>query len=227
MVPAAAKQISMSPDGSHIAVCTDDAVKLVSAETGIEQATVMSGSALVQWDRSAESTSSRLAAVDSSGLVQVIEDGKAREIGRIPAGGSAKGIHFFRESWNDPNKKKATWLLVHSSAGAQDELLYFNEDPNQIDKNRRLALTGKVSAIECSPTEGLFVVGGYGTVAIYFAAPTLGEAGKELFGLQGHAGAEVSLLHFTSDGKTLLTGDSNSRLFGWLSEDVVSNKQLK
>ena len=125
-------------------------------------------------------------------------------------------MHFFRESWNDPNKVKTGWLLVHTSSDTKDELMYFNADPNLVDQNQSLSLTGKVSAIECSPSEGLIAVGGYGNVTIYFSAPTLGEAGKELFGLQGHAGADVRLLHFTSDGKTLLTGDSSGRLFGWL-----------
>jgi hypothetical protein len=53
------------------------------------------------------------------------------------------------------------------------------------------------------------------------AAPSLEEEGKELFSLSGHSGAELRSLKFTGDGRTLISADSQNRIYGWLSEDAL------
>lgn len=219
MAPVNAKSIKLSPDGSQLAVLTDTSLGLYSADSGtltknIAESTI----AAFTWDRHQPAV---FALVGGDGVIRRLTDTGLVEIARLPEGTAAKSIHFFNEAWNDPAKPIERWLLVHTTAASSDQLHYFKLDAGNAQQQDSLlaTLSSRVSAIECSPVEGLIAVGGYGTVAIYFAAPTLGEAGKELFSLSGHAGADVNVLQFTADGSTLLSGDRNHRMFGWLSAD--------
>ena len=167
-----------------------------------------------------------LGLITQDGTVRLVTGNDSAVLGRLwtPAGQS----HFFQEAWNDPGQVANRWLLVRCRSGdgqTQEELVYFSLDLANPRDQEVLSLPGHVASLECSPREGLIAVGGQGTLAIYFAAPTLGEPGKELFSLPGHAGAEVRSLRFNQDGSTLISADSNHRQFGWLSEQVAPQIQ--
>jgi hypothetical protein len=114
-------------------------------------------------------------------------------------------------------------LVVRCQSGEgaiSDELVYFHLEGDHPGEIGSLKLPINTNVVEFSPTEGLLAIGGQGSLAIYFVAPTLGEFGQELFSLPGHAGAQVGQLRFTPDGHSLLSADSSNRLIGWISKDT-------
>ncbi|MBX3421528.1 MAG: protein kinase [Pirellulaceae bacterium] len=218
LASADAESIDLSPDGSQLSIRTGTGLGLYSADTGALLQQFAGGPiAAFTWDRQQPST---FAIVGSDGTVGRLTEAGWVEIIKLPAGEVAKRVQYFNEAWNDPAKPKDRWLLVQTSTATYDRLHYFPLNPGAQPVS--VDLPSRVTSLQCSPTEGLVAVGGYGTVAIYFSAPSLGEAGKELFSLPGHAGASVNLLQFTADGRTLLSGDRGNRMFGWLSADNMA-----
>lgn len=221
LVPQDAKQISLSPNGKELMIQLDASGLVVSADSGqpldyLGDAASLTATA---WQPNCDAT---LAAVLSDGNVKIISQADSRLIGNLGSR-QAKSVSFFSEAWNDANRPLSSWLAIHCQSGdgmSNNEIVYLSLDPAQ-PKELSLPLTAQPTVIECSPQEGLIAVGGQGTVTVYLAAPTMDEAGKELFSLQGHSGAELRSIRFSSDGKTLVTSDNQNRVYGWLSEDAL------
>ena len=80
------------------------------------------------------------------------------------------------------------------------------------------------SRFAVSPTESIVAMGSpSGTLAIWFLTPSWSTPASPIFNLEGHRGAVITAMQFSNDGKTLVTADSSSRLYGWLSESVHPN----
>lgn len=221
MAPPDARQISLSPNGEELILQMDNSAMVVSSDSGhrLDHLPTTDSMIATAWQPNADAT---LAAVFLGGSVRLVDRSGTRDIGSL-GDRQAKSLHFFSEAWNDANASASSWLAVHCQSNeglASDEIVYLSLNPEQ-PKEVVLPLAIRPSVIECSPQEGLLVVGGQGSVTVYMAAPTLDEAGKELFSLPGHSGAELRSLRFTRDGKTLITADNLNRMFGWLSEDTL------
>ncbi len=206
--PADAKQISMSPDGKQLLLTGGSGSSLLlSSETGqpIEQSAELNDARLAAWNR----VGSKLAVVDRSGSIKIVEAGKSRELAKLRANIVADQIGFFDEAWTG-DKPATQWVVVRTGQSLQ----FFQVEGQ---KTAELRLPEGVTTVEPSPTEGILAVGGQGTLAIYFCAPSLDEPGRELFSLTGHSGSKIRCLHFTSDGKTLISTDNSHRQMSWLS----------
>jgi serine/threonine protein kinase/WD40 repeat protein len=218
-----AVDVAMSVDGKQWLVTYGsiaDQSRELRISTGVAgQETPIPGAVCGAWI-----DNERLALVMADGTVAIQDAAGVQSVGKLQSavGDGARSVHVFQEAWNDraPNR----WLVVHSQGEDAGSLEYFPLDPAAAaePKPRVKSLTAGVSVLACSPTEGMLVTGGVGTVTVYFAAPSLDEYGTELFGLEGHAGAKLRTIAFSPDGKTTVTTDSESRLFGWMSEDRLN-----
>lgn len=227
LAPPDAQQVSLSPDGSQLVIRLTDGTTMVSAETGetIQPTVDLNSIVAMTWQPSSDAT---MAVALANGDVQIVDRVGSNAVGNLGSR-KAQSIHFFHEAWNDPNKPASKWLVVHCQSGdgqSSDELVYLSLDEKQQqapDRPRELSLplSTRPTVVTCSPQEGLLAVGGQGTVTLYMAAPSLEEEGKELFSLSGHSGAELRSLKFTGDGRTLISADSQNRIYGWLSEDAL------
>lgn len=217
-----AEEIAMSPDGTTLWIRSSDSSRLTSAATGRAAAfhPHLDSCVVASWHPGKDST---LMAVNDQGRILQFEGEGVVDLGKLD-GRKVQSIHFFHEAWNEPQKEKTPWLALHCQSAdglSHHELVYVKlESDDWIEEV--LPLPGKVTAIDCSPTEGLIAIGGQGTVGIYFASPSLGEPGKQLFSLPGHAGSDLVELRFSEGGTTLISADSNYRMFSWLSEDSLS-----
>jgi len=221
MAPADTKQVRLSPNGKELFIRLANGARLVSAETGSAMDRLPEASSMVEmsWQPDAEAT---LAGVLTDGNVTLIDQAGSRVVGNL-GNRLVQSLHFFTEAWNDPNRPVSQWLAIHCQSGdgqSNDEIVYFSLDADQ-PKELSLPLSTRPSVVECSPQEGLIVIGGQGTVTVYMAVPSLDEVGKELFSLSGHSGAELRSLKFTGDGRTLISADSQNRVYGWLSVDTL------
>ncbi|MEZ6134696.1 MAG: protein kinase [Pirellulaceae bacterium] len=221
--PVGAQDITMSPDGTRLLIRIDDAngsgLLIADAATG----DVVESIADVQcgaWNAAGE-------------LVIVTGDGTVKrhqgaELGKV-AQGKVRSLHFFAEPFSDATAKASEgWVLVHSMSDATDaettgQLHFFNASDPTKNPTQPAEVASDLSVLACSPTDGIFVVGGKGTVQVHFAAPSLNQLGEDpLFSLEGHAGADIESLTFSVDGQTLISTDSSGRLFGWLSSDKLN-----
>lgn len=226
-VPATAKNVSMSPDGAQLLVtCTaaDGQSQLLrmDALTGKITETIS------QIQCGAWHENSQLALVTRDGQVMLKAADDQQVVGQLERGTVAHSIHHFIEPWSDANLPAEHWLVVHSQtthSAEGSELEYFNLTPQPVGGaiiRHRTTLASGLTVLACSPTDGIFVTGGGGTVSIHFASPSLEQYGQSpLFSLEGHAGAEIECLTFSADGRTLISTDSNNRLFGWMSSDSL------
>jgi serine/threonine protein kinase/WD40 repeat protein len=221
MQAADTEKISLSPDGSTLWIRGFEGSLLASAETGvpIDHQPELASSLVAAWQPNADAT---LLAASPDGRIRRFNGMDSREIGKL-SGRQIKSLHFFSEAWNSPKKEKVDWLAIHCQSGdglSNHELVYVQANA-QAWEEVVLQLPDAVTKIACSPNEGLIAIGGQGTVGVLFAAPSLGEPGKQLFSLQGHAGSEICGLQFSHDGKTLISADRSHRMFSWLSDDAL------
>ncbi len=224
-VPSSANHVAMSPDGSQMLVNLTEAdgataVLLVDAVNGNSLERI-DGARCGSWGPAGE-----LALVMTDGSVLVRGADGEQTVGQLAAGTHADSVHFFAEAWHDGTT--TPWLLVHTLADPAQEnsearIHYFGlSKAAEPLLERSEALGDGVTLLACSPTEGLLVTGGEGNVAVHFASPSLGQLGNLLFNLEGHAGAKITCLQFSPDGKTLISADDQARQFGWLSEDALN-----
>lgn len=221
MTSADAQRITVSPDGTQLLVATPTGIELLSGDTGqpLEPLQDQSQVVIAQW---LPSQAASLTAILRNGEIVTQFNGISRKIGQL-SGRTPVGIHFCSEAWDDENRPTTPWLVVRCQSGEgaiSDELVYFHLEGDHPGEIGSLKLPINTNVVEFSPTEGLLAIGGQGSLAIYFVAPTLGEFGQELFSLPGHAGAQVGQLRFTPDGHSLLSADSSNRLIGWISKDT-------
>lgn len=221
-VSTGARSVNLSPDGQRILLSEvnesgQERVLIADANSG-EIAEILDGAQCGTWGKDGE-----LAFVQSKTVWLRSPQGD-QKIGELHTSGQPQSIHFFSEAWSG-EKAPTQWLIVHTedaTANSTDGMLNYFSTEQQAAPETRIAPLGRgISVLACSPTDGIFVTGGYGTVTVHFAAPSLGELDKELFNLEGHAGAQIKYLTFSHDGKTLVSTDERNRQFGWLSEDAT------
>ncbi len=225
--PATANNVSMSPDGAELLVtCTEadgqSQLLRMDALTGKTTETI------TQIQCGAWHENSQLALVTRDGQVLLKVANGQQVVGQLEGGTAARSVHHFIEPWSDANLPATHWLVVHSQATHSiegSELEFFNLTPQPIGEaivRHRTPLASGIAVLACSPTDGIFVTGGGGTVSVHFASPSLEQYGPSpLFSLEGHAGAEIECLAFSPDGRTLISTDNNNRLFGWMSADPL------
>jgi WD40 repeat protein len=213
-----ASDVKMSPDGIRLLI----SVTTPTGERSMLVTDTESGKVLETIEQAqcgAWNAESELALVRNDGAVETRTAGGVQTVGKLGANEPARSIHYFTEPWSDVNQKPTRWLAVHTQPTDDDgKLNYFGLDADN-NTQHSAALASGTKVLACSPTDGILVTGGAGVVGIHFASPTLGELGKLLFTLEGHAGAEIKCLKFSPDGTTLITTDDRNRLFGWLSKD--------
>jgi serine/threonine protein kinase/WD40 repeat protein len=221
--PLGARKISMSPDGKQLLILIEGSnglseLMIADSNTGMGSesiADVQCGT----WDGTGE-----LVYAKSDGSIELRTNGAPRFLGKMQDGHQVASLHFFVEPFTAKDTRR--WVMAHgkSSESAPDLIQYFSlsENPAPADKLETASIPGGMNLLACSPMDGIFVVGGKGTVQIHFASPSLEQYGKDpLFSLEGHAGAEIESLTFSADGKTLISTDSVNRLYGWLSDDKL------
>lgn len=216
MAPADAKRVQISADGKQLMIerSQQGGAILLSAETGerLQTPAVLETAVAATWDRnSAELEIHDLAIVciDASGVLRVADSKGVREVALVSGKSKVEHLSLFHEAWSEGNPP-TRWIITTSG----DELVFSElEGKRQV----KLPLPTGTTAIEPSPVDGLLAIGGSGTVAIYFCAPSLDEPGRELFSLPGHAGSTIRTLHFSQDGSTLITSDASYRQQSWIT----------
>jgi WD40 repeat protein len=220
---ANADRIEMSPDGGRLLI----GVQGSNGERQLLLAETESGKVLETLDQvqcGKWGTGNEIAIVLKDGTIETRSSTGAKKIGNLGANLTAQSLHYFSESWNDAGQAATKWLAVQTLAtDGGSELHYYPLDVNAAadDSQKSIALAKDTVVLACSPTDGIFVTGGKGVVGVYFASPSLRAFGQPLFNLEGHAGADIKCLKFSHDGKTIISTDDRSRIFGWLSEDSL------
>ncbi len=223
------QQLQLSPDGTKLLLLGGIAriVDPISGATLHEVGEVASAC----WDAV---QMDRLAICRVNGTLELFENGKTTQLAKAVDTSASKviGLQFFTETWNDKKIAPSRHLLVHTE-DANDGYLQFvaiDKAPEgalrfEGDGREQLQRLKQGSKVIASPTEGILVTGDpAGTVAVWFATPTYEAKPRQLFDLEGHRGAAITCLEFTSDGRTVITADDKNRLFAWLSTDPLNKK---
>jgi serine/threonine protein kinase/WD40 repeat protein len=221
-----ADQIDVSPDGQQLLIKRANHVRLVQSGSG-EQLFELTDVAATVWESDERG---RLAVCREDGSLAIVDaNGNLRELAEklVRADNSRiVGLHFFTETWGREDLAHRQHLLVHTEDADSGELRFFPIDPapagaitfSGVDEQfTQVPLRTKVRT---SPTEGILVSGSPGgTVNVWFATPTYESGARQLFDLEGHRGADITCLHFSNDGKTIISADESNRIFAWLSRD--------
>lgn len=223
-----AESVHLSPDAKQLAVLDkkSHALKLLDAVAGTLIQEFANVSVAV-WDPMADAN---LAVSSLDGKLEIVS-GAGREVLSgvdLADGAKVKSLHFFKEKlMKEKEIAEVRYLLVQMEDErpevADGFLQFVRLKPSEIPNES--SVSGKKSVkkglkIAASPEESVFATGDdAGTVTIWFASPKWDNLGAELFDLEGHRGASIESIGFSRDGQTLITSDSNNRLFGWLSSD--------
>ena len=220
-------KIQLSPGSKQLAMLNsvNKTLKIVDAVSGVA-VHELANIATATWDPTADAT---LAVCSVDGKLEMVgEKGKEAidtQVG-LANGSSIKSVNFFVEKSGDENKFASVRYLLVQTEDESDGYLQFIE-LNSANGNaavdttliRKPAKIKKDLLIATSPEDSIFATGdGAGTVTIWFASPAWDNLGA-LFDLEGHRGANILSLAFSRDGQTLISADSNKRLYGWLSKD--------
>ena len=220
-------KIQLSPGAKQLAMLNsvNKSLKIVDAVSGVA-VQELANIATATWDPTADAT---LAVCSVDGKLELITE-KGKEAIEAPVGlanGShVKSINFFVEKLGDENKFASVRYLLVQTEDESDGYLQFIElnsaNRDAADNKTLMRKPSKIKKdllIATSQEDSIFATGdGAGTVTIWFASPTWDNLGA-LFDLEGHRGANILSLAFSRDGQTLISADSNKRLFGWLSKD--------
>lgn len=221
-----ASRIALSPNGGQLLILGEQS-SLVDLGSG--QVTRELGSlAAAAWDP----RSSDLAICDQQGTIEIVSGGEVSKLptqAYLPNGQQVVDLHYFLETWNDSEKEPRRHLLIHTEDSAEGRWQFIAIDeapadaPGLIEQaNSEMDKLPKGTRIAASPTGGMLVSGDTsGTVTVWFAAPTWESRPRQLFDLEGHRGAAITCLEFSSDGRTIITADEKDRLFGWMSNDPL------
>lgn len=212
-VGADATRVQMSPDGEYFLITQSNGVSVHHAADGslVEDA-LLDNARAACWTRAGVLLLAR-----KDGVIEQRKtpNGPAERIGQFELGGEVVGLHIFIEKWQD-REIPTRWIVIESP----DEIHYMAWDSKLDPGDARFELPPGSSILSCSPHEGVFLTGSReGSVGVHFASPSLGEYGKRLFDLEGHAGATIQSIGFTPDGETVITSDAAARVYGWLSSD--------
>lgn len=223
VAPMDVNKITLSPDSRYLALHSSHEIDVWDL-TNQTLAKRLDGAVSVCWDSNDAQTS---AVCFKDGSLKVYDQSWAvtRSIDRtIQADEQTVGVQVFHETWADPKQHARRHLMVHSRGTSNDSVAFYPIDPlpesvstSAIPSaSANLPINSKVTP---SPRDGVFVVGtDNGTVSVWFCMPTWGGP-RQLYELEGHRGAAITAMNFTTDGKTLVTADSKNRLFAWLSQD--------
>ncbi len=223
------KRIQLSPNAKQIALLNADAstVTVVDAVTGVaiqEYGNIASA----KWDPTKEAS---LAICSNDGKLEIITGNEKKPLGDVDCGGDAKvkSLNFFVENFPNAEVTQVKYVLVHTEAKDVGYLQFFeldpkaDKDPKADNLKKRKQIPGGVERITTSEEDSIIATGNKaGTLTIWFASPTWDNL-EPLFDLEGHRGAKIESLAFSRDGQTLISSDSNKRLFGWLSKDKTIN----
>ena len=78
-----------------------------------------------------------------------------------------------------------------------------------------------ITSMASAPGENVLAVGDEnGSLGIWFVAPSVDHAPRELFTLPGHRGSAVIEVSFSSDGSTILSSDASRKAIQWRSQAV-------
>ena len=228
------KRILLSPNSKQIALLdtTSNALKVVDAVTGVAiQEYVNIGSAV--WDPTMDAS---LAICSKDGKLVIATGNEKKDLGMadLAKGAKVKSLNFFVENFQNPEVAQVRYVLVHTDVqkaeqtdGQGDSFLQFiGIDANAQTPKQVWSIGGGVERIATSGVDSIIATGNKaGTLTIWFASPTWDNL-EQLFDLEGHRGASFRSIAFSRDGQTLISSDSNKRLFGWLSKDktIVSTE---
>ena len=219
-----ASEIQVSPEGQQLLLIEQGQAQVVETDTG-RQVADLGRVAAATWD---VAQAGRLAIARPDGELLVGPADQLQPLAERPLladGGELVSLNFFRETWADAQQPVRQFLLVHSQNAQQGQLQFVPIDPapaNAADDQAEVEIIPAGSRVAVSPTENVLVTGSPGgTVAVWFAAPTHDRRPHQLFDLEGHRGEDITCLTFSSDGQTIITADSKSRLFAWLSSDPM------
>lgn len=209
-------EIKLSPDGKKLAMLDNaNVLKIVDATSGASMGEYTDVAAII-WD----STDVLIGYRDGT-LARIRADGRD-SLGSIELaeGSRILSLNLFNENWSDPNIATNRYLLVQTE-NDKEAFLNFVILNGKLDKLPKPLPVSKDLRIVTSPTDPVFVTGNSsGTVSVWFASPKW-DRGGILFDLDGHRGSSIDTIAFSNDGYTLITADSNNRLYGWLSREVT------
>ncbi|MCY2976146.1 MAG: protein kinase [Planctomycetota bacterium] len=127
-------------------------------------------------------------------------------------------IAFFRESWS--SQSEAKWHLVVQVDNSESSKLCFMDLLGLNLDFAPMEFKSRIASIASSAQENVLAIGDVqGNLSIWFAAPSIDRAPRELFTLPGHRGSSIDLLQFTRDGMSLFSSDSARQNLFWKSRD--------
>jgi serine/threonine protein kinase/WD40 repeat protein len=222
-----AESIALSPDGTRLAVWDLDKKELlvVSSSDGSNVQSIV-GVLGFAWDP--VHPDQFLCIHDDGHLVRRAVLGAAeQEI--TPAVRMARvelkdvhvcGLHFFHESWQEPDQPVQRYLMLHTQSGDSGTISFMDADQTTDIASPLFAKSLPADVkIATSPTDPIFVTGdSTGTLRVWFASPMYRIA-NQVFDLRGEGDAPIVRVGFDGTGRTLITSDGNRRVFGWMSHD--------
>ena len=228
-------EIQLSPNNKQLAMFNREThqLRIVEADSGalIREYTDV---ASATWDPAGDTD---LALIDTDGKVKMIGMNGLNEpveLGSVDVTNNrqVKSVHFFNEAFVAEEAKRYLLVQTETMNTPGEELpgrIEFVALKPELDKDRIKGLDSglKVKSgltIATSPVDSLFVTGDdAGIVSVWFASPTWDKPGK-IFDLEGHRGAKIKSIAFCENGETLMTSDSNKRLYSWMSKDSTTPK---
>lgn len=223
-----ASQISVSPDGKQLIVLGGKEALLLNSLSGEEIRSLGDLDAFA-WSPA----NSDLVVFDKEKNLGIYENGVLRNLKLLPGMEleQVKSLHFVNETWQDRATEPTKHILVHTTVDDFDRVHFvpIQQVPDadgakmRLNEDEQYIATeiAKGSKVAVSPVESTVLTAAPGgTVSVWFATPTWESNPRQLFDLKGHRGAEITVMSFASDGKTIVTADSKNRLFVWLSEDL-------
>ncbi len=224
-----ATDIYLAPDGNQLLVLAEGQGKLMDAETGVEVKQI-GPVRFAAWE---QKLAGRLAVMRPFGEFEIFDGNESRILPKSTSYSQSeqiRGLSFFNEVWSSGQAPRQ-FLTLHTESSLAGFVEFLPIDPaplNATDDEPARQEVAFGTHLAVSPTENILVTGAdSGTVAVWFATPTFDRLPKQLFDLEGHRGAPISCLAFSSDGRTIITADSKNRLFAWLSSDPLQNKELE
>ncbi|MFO1066461.1 MAG: protein kinase [Pirellulales bacterium] len=222
-----AESVKLSPDGKLLFVTGKGESganwsKVIDAEAGTEKHVLGEGSAAV-WNPGSDAS---LIVSDAQGTVSVIEGDNVKVAAKAPIAADAKvtAVHYFTESWSSSDKPSLHYAMVQSENAQVGFVHFVLLDGTSAETSETGIGSDKLKGVRlaASPTEAVFVTGDVGgTVTVWTASPSWDAQARQLFDLDAPRGAAIRSLAFSADGKTVVTGDSQSRLSAWLSADPL------
>jgi hypothetical protein len=217
----------ISPDGSHVFLLAFDngstslsvlrigesrELQLVHSEENVQ---------LAKWHPLDHS----LAFINAENQIKMLDD-HWKEISvisgaldkHLDGNSQLSNVVFFRESWSSQIEPR--WHLAIQIDSVDSSRICFLDLLGLKTDFAPMVFKSKIASIASSVQENVLAIGDVqGNLSIWFAAPSIDRAPRELFTLPGHRGSQIDSLHFTSDGMSLFSSDSSNQNLFWMSKD--------